>query len=213
MTKACSSIPQVHSGSGLTQDCWAGSFAANDLGQMYSRVTSSSNHAQELSSCRSKNAAGTYVKTSIKDYKYDKNRNVTQIAGTTGVSAATCHNFSLPHDVRVSPTRVTMNTYFNATPDATLHRFAGSNTNIYWSSSSSRENAIATTEIRKVTGGIKPSLSRAKYTCDNPSAPANRSANAHVGLYKGARVPIRLRLAIHLLATTEYNQYGMPADD
>ncbi|HEU4768898.1 MAG TPA: hypothetical protein VFS77_16050, partial [Pyrinomonadaceae bacterium] len=66
-----------------------------------------------------KNAAGTYVKTAIKDYKYDKNGNVTRIAEYDWVNYGDVpRSFSMPTGLpAISPTRVTVNTYFNSTPD------------------------------------------------------------------------------------------------
>jgi RHS repeat-associated protein len=158
-----------------------------------------------------KNAAGAYVKTSIKDYKYDKNGNVTRVAeydwiNYDDVPRSFGMATSLP--AGVSPTRVTVNTYFNSTPDAT--QLAGSNTSVYWSSGSPRvKNAIASSEIRKIVAGSEVAVSRTEYTYDNPSVPANvtqvRSWDSTKGAYSNP-----LTSANSLIGTMQYNQYGMP---
>ncbi|HEX6047306.1 MAG TPA: hypothetical protein VFZ22_22645, partial [Pyrinomonadaceae bacterium] len=157
-----------------------------------------------------KNAAGTYVKTAIKDYKYDKNGNVTRVAEYDWVNYDDVpRSFGMPTGVpAVSPTRVTLNTFYNATPDATL--IAGSNTNVYWSSGSPRvKNAIESTEVRKILGGGESAVTRVEYGYDNPSAPANvtelRTWDSTKGAYTNP-----LTLSNWLLTTTAYNQYGMP---
>jgi RHS repeat-associated protein len=158
------------------------------------------------------NAGGTYVKTGIKDYKYDKNGNVTRIAEYDWVDYG-----AVPRDANQTPTglpavsaaRVTVNTYFNSTPDASQP--AGSNTNIYWSSGSPRvKNALASTEIRRVLpGGTESAVSRVEYTYDNASVPANmtqvRSWDSTKGGYSSP-----LTSGNSLSVTTQYNQYGMP---
>jgi hypothetical protein len=77
-----------------------------------------------------KNAAGTYVKTAIKDYKYDKNGNLTRVAEYDWVNYADVPRSSgMPTGLPAgSPTRVIVNTYFNPTPDAT--QLAGSDTDV-----------------------------------------------------------------------------------
>ena len=158
-----------------------------------------------------KNGAGVYVKTAIKDYKYDKNGNVTRVAEYDWVDYDSVpRSFGMPTGVpAVSPARVTVSTYYNATPDAT--QFAGSNTNVYWSSGSPRvKNAIESMEVRKImSGGGESPVTRVEYGYDNPSAPANltelRSWDSTRGVYTNS-----LTLNNWLLTTTAYNQYGMP---
>jgi len=159
-----------------------------------------------------KNASGTYVKTAIKDYKYDKNGNVTRIAEYDWLDYQ-----SVPRDGQglptgipsVSPTRVTVNTYFNSTPDAT--QFAGSSTNVYWSSGSPRvKHSTASTEVRRIlTGGAEDPVTRVDYTYDNAAAPANLTQMRTWDSTKGAYTS-SLTAGNSLTATTQYNQYGMP---
>jgi len=156
-------------------------------------------------------SGSTYVKTAIKDFKYDKNGNVTRVAEYDWVNYGDVPRSSgMPTGVpAVAPTRVTVNTYFNSTPAAS--QLAGSNTNVYWSSGSPRvKNAVASTEIRKVLpGGAEVVVSRSEYTYDNPSVPGNvtqvRSWDSTKGSYSNP-----LTTGNSLSATTQYNQYGMP---
>lgn len=158
-----------------------------------------------------KNAAGDYVKTAITEYKYDKNGNQTRVAEYDWVDYQDVPRdaFGTPTGLpAVLPTRVTANTYFNATPDAA--QLAGSNTNVYWSSGSPRvKSAIQSTEIRKITNGVEDPASRVEYGYDNASAPANlthvRTWDSTRGAYANPLTP-----GNSLLATTQYNQYGMP---
>ena len=158
-----------------------------------------------------KNAAGSYVKTAIKDYKYDKNGNVTRTAEYDWVNYGDVpRSFGTPTGLPpgVSPTRVTVNTYFNSTPDAS--QLAGSNTNVYWSSGSPRvKNATASTEIRKVVGGVESPVSRMEYVYDNASVPANLTEMRSWDSTKGAFTN-PLTTGNSLSTTTQYNQYGMP---
>ncbi|MEW6126587.1 MAG: RHS repeat-associated core domain-containing protein [Acidobacteriota bacterium] len=71
-----------------------------------------------------KNAAGTLTKTAIKEYKYDKNGNVTQVKEYDWASYG-----NVPRDTYGQPTglpagatplRVTINDYYNQTPDSAV---------------------------------------------------------------------------------------------
>ena len=69
-----------------------------------------------------KNAAGALVKTAIKDFTYDKNGNLTQGADYDWVDYSSVQRDGAGNPtgaIPSSPKRVTVNTYYNPTPDAT----------------------------------------------------------------------------------------------
>ena len=72
------------------------------------------------------------------------------------------------------------------------------------------KNATASTEIRKILGGVSESpVTRAEYTYDDASAPANVTEVRTWDSTKGAYTS-QLTSNNWLLVTTQYNQYGMP---
>ena len=119
-----------------------------------------------------KDAGGTYVKTSIKDYKHDKNGNVTRVAEYDWFPYA-----SIPRDSGGFPTgipggavpvSITTNTYQAPTPDATQETTNG---NVYWFQSAPQyKNAGATTEVSSGSGAV---VSRDEYSYDNALTTGN----------------------------------------
>ncbi|HEV8589215.1 MAG TPA: discoidin domain-containing protein, partial [Pyrinomonadaceae bacterium] len=119
-----------------------------------------------------KNATGTYAKTSIKDYNYDKNGNVTRVAEYDWLDYA-----SVPRDSQgnptgipagATPTRVTTNTYYAPTADASQ---PVTNGNVYWFQSAPLwKNAVASSEVSNGGGNI---LSHAELAYDNPLTTGN----------------------------------------
>ena len=119
------------------------------------------------------NAAGTYVKTSIKDYKQDKNGNVTRVAEYDWFDYA-----SIPRDAQTGhptgipsgavPIRITTNTYHAPTPDATQETTNG---NVYWFQSAPQyKGAGASTEISSGSGTV---VSRTETSYDNALTTGN----------------------------------------
>jgi RHS repeat-associated protein len=117
------------------------------------------------------NAAGTLVWTAIKDYSYDKNGNVTKEVDYDFVPYNTAHPgggaATLPGGL--TPSRVTVTSYNNPTPDAT--NSSSDSSNAYWyPSAPALRNAPAATEIQD-GNGLK--FARAEFTYDNASATGN----------------------------------------
>jgi RHS repeat-associated protein len=96
-----------------------------------------------------KGAGGSLVKTAIKDYKYDKNGNVTQVVEYDWVAYNSVPRTSgRPTGIPggLTEKRVTVNTYYNATPDATDPNF--NHQYIYYQTTAPRwKRAIASKEV------------------------------------------------------------------
>jgi RHS repeat-associated protein len=154
-----------------------------------------------------KNAAGTYVKTAIKDYNYDKNGNVTRVAEYDWVDYA-----SVPRDSNgnptgppsVQPSRITTNNYYASTPDASQSPVGG---NIYWFQSSPLlKNAMASSELSDGSGSV---LSRTELSYDDPLTTGNltqkKSWDSTKGPYSSS-----LTTGNSISVSMQYNQYGSP---
>ena len=132
-----------------------------------------------------KNAAGSYVKTAIKDYSYDKNGNVTRVAEYDWLDYASVPRTSgMPTGIPYGamPFRVTTNTYYNATADASQSPTGDGN--VYWYQSSPLwKNAIAAGEIADGSGNIK---SRTEFSYDNYSSTGNVTQKRSWDSSKGA---------------------------
>src|SRR5216684_1368683 len=132
-----------------------------------------------------KNAAGSFVKTAIKDYNYDKNGNVTRVAEYDWLDYAsvprTSYGFPTGVPSGVLPARLTTKTYCAATPEASQ---SASNGSIYWFQSSPLlKNAVASSELRDGSGNI---FSRTELTYDDPRTTGNLIQKASWDSTKGA---------------------------
>ena len=119
-----------------------------------------------------KDAAGNYAKTAIRDYNYDKNGNVTRIADYDWVDYA-----AVPRDSSARPTgvpanaplkRISANTYYNATPDAS-DSFTDNPYVYHRATSPALRNAVSATEV---SNGAQI-LSRTEFSYDDPSSAGN----------------------------------------
>jgi RHS repeat-associated protein len=155
-----------------------------------------------------KNAAGSYVKTAIKDYNYDKNGNVTRVAEYDWVDYA-----SVPRDSGGKPTgipngaipaRVATNNYYAATADASQ---TTTNGYVYWFQSSPLwKNAIASSELSDGSGNVR---SRTELTYDNPFSTGNLTQKTSWDSTKGA-YSNPLTSGNSVSVSMQYNQYGSP---
>ena len=154
-----------------------------------------------------KNAAGNWDQTAIKDFNYDKNGNVTAVREYDWVSYAT-----VPRNGSDQPTgipggaalkRVTTNTYYNPTPDASDG--STDDPDVYHKSTSPQiKNAIASSEV---TNGSQV-LSRSESFYDNPSTTGNLTQQKSWDSTKGSYSnPLG---ANSISVATQYNQYGGP---
>jgi RHS repeat-associated protein len=124
-----------------------------------------------------RNAGGTPVKTAIKDFNYDKNGNLTQtveydwVAYSSVPRSGDIYNKPTGIPSGLTPKRVTVNTYYNPTPDAS--NTTTDDPDVYHKTTSSRlRNAIESSEIRSgVSSGSV--LSRNEYFYDNASTTGN----------------------------------------
>jgi len=155
-----------------------------------------------------KNAAGSYVKTTVKDYNYDKNGNVIRVAEYDWLDYASVprNSYGFPTGVPSGalPARITTNTYCAATPEASQ---SASNGNIYWFQSSPLlKNAVSSSELSDGSGNIR---SRTELTYDNPLTTGNvtqkRSWDSAKGAYNN-----QLSSGNSISVSTQYNQYGSP---
>ena len=162
-----------------------------------------------------RDAGGSLVKTAIKDFTYDKNGNVTQVAEYDWVAYS-----SIPHDINGKPTgipggltpkRVIVNTYYNQTPDA-------SNTTtddpyVYHKTTSPNlKKAIESSETR-LDVGAGTVLSRTESVYDNPATTGNLIAERSWDSTKGA-ITRPLEYACNptpcnsISVTHQYDAYG-----
>jgi RHS repeat-associated protein len=128
-----------------------------------------------------RDAAGNLTKTSIKDYDYDKNGNLSRLSEydwvpygdvprtnpgfgmmgvPTGVPPASLHK----------PKRVMLNTYYRPTQNASVANPANEPNSYSRFSSTRLRNALAATEVRDGSGAT---LSRSEFTYDNPETTGN----------------------------------------
>jgi RHS repeat-associated protein len=159
-----------------------------------------------------KDAGGNYAKTAIKDFVYDKNGNALQVTEYAWI------DYSLvPRDASgfptgipggLTPMRVTLNTYNNATPDCST---PGNHANAYWNIAppggytTLTLNAIASKEIRTAAGGTVHA--RTEYTYDDPATTANLTVTRNWDSEKGPLKPSPPLLdGTNSIAVT--NQYG-----
>jgi hypothetical protein len=160
-----------------------------------------------------RNAAGALVKTVIKDYKYNKNGNVTEVKDYDWVDYG-----SVPRDAQGHPTgvpagaplkRVTTNTYYNPTPDSS--DIVTDDPDEYHKATSSRVcNALESSEV----GNGAQTLSRAENYYDSPSTTANVTEQRRWDSYKGgASRPLTRPLGFggadnYISTSQQYDAYG-----
>jgi RHS repeat-associated protein len=150
-----------------------------------------------------KNAAGDYVLTAITDYNYDKNGNVTRVADYDWVSYGSVARDASGRPTGVIPAgaqlkKVTTNTYFNQTADASV---VSSDPNAYIVTTSPRlRSALASSEV----GDASQPLSRTELTYDNASTTGNlteqKSWDSQKGGYSNPLTPSN-----SISVTNQYN--------
>jgi RHS repeat-associated protein len=155
-----------------------------------------------------KDSGGSYDKTAIKDFVYDKNGNVLRVTEYDWIDYSLVPRNPLGIPGGLTPKRVTLNTYNNATPDCST---PGNHANAYWNIAppggytTLALNAIASKEIRTATGGTVQA--RTEYTYDDPATTANLTVTRNWDSEKGPLKPSPLLLdGTNSIAVT--NQYG-----
>jgi RHS repeat-associated protein len=153
-----------------------------------------------------KDAAGTLVKTAIKDFSYDKNGNVTRVTEYDWVDYG-----SVPRDGSGNPTgipvgiyaRATINTYYSPTPDASNN--TTDDLNVYFKGTSPNlRNAIAS---REVQSGLSGAAARTEFFYDNALTTGNLIEQKSWDSTKGA-VTRPLTTANSISVTHQYDSYG-----
>ncbi|HEU4932648.1 MAG TPA: HNH/ENDO VII family nuclease [Pyrinomonadaceae bacterium] len=149
-------------------------------------------------------AAGNLAWTAIKDYSYDKNGNVTRVAEYDWVPYTSYVNAGgIP--AGSTPTRVTVTTYHNATPDAT-NNTTDTGAAYWYTNAPSLRTASASNEIQTGTG---QRLTRTEFTYDDPFTTGNLTKQTSWDSSKGVYTnPLLTSNSISV--STQYNQYGMP---
>jgi RHS repeat-associated protein len=154
-------------------------------------------------------AAGiiTNGKTAIKDYSYDRNGNLTRVAEYDWVAYGSVPRTNgkptgLPSGVQ--PVRVTVNKYYNPTPDASDPT---DDPDIYYRPESPRfKNALKSAEVQNGSGVV---LARTEYTYDDPSITANLTLQKSWDSTKGA-VSDPLTSSNSISVSHQYDSYGNP---
>lgn len=149
-------------------------------------------------------AAGNLAWTAIKDYSYDKNGNVTRVAEYDWVPySAYVAAGGIP--AGSTPTKVTVTTYHNATPDAT-NSTTDSAAAYWYTNAPTLRTANATNEIQTGTG---QRLTRTEFTYDDPFTTGNQTKQTSWDSSKGA-YSNPLVASNSISVSTGYNQYGLP---
>jgi RHS repeat-associated protein len=156
-----------------------------------------------------RDAAGNLVKTAIKDFSYDKNGNVTQIAEYDWVA----YN-SIPRDGGGHPTgipgaatlkRVTVNTYYNPTPDAT--DTTTDDPDVYHKATSPNlKKAIASSETRSAFSAGS-AISRTEFFYDSPGSTGNLTLKRSWDSTRGG-ISSPLTAANSISISHQYDPYG-----
>ncbi|MDQ3918924.1 MAG: RHS repeat protein, partial [Acidobacteriota bacterium] len=152
-------------------------------------------------------ASGNLSKTAIRDYSYDKNGNVTRVAEYDWVNYT-----DVPRGSDGRPTgqilstfplkRVTTNTYYNPTPDAS-DTTTDSPNSYSKASSAARRNSLASIEVGDGAGV----LSRTEFTYDDPATTGNLTAQTSWDSTKGTYSnPLTASNSISL--SYQYDSYG-----
>jgi RHS repeat-associated protein len=156
-----------------------------------------------------RDAAGNLVKTAVKDFNYDKNGNVTQVAEYDWVTYS-----SVPRNGSGQPTgipggaalkRVTVNTYYNPTPDAT--NITTDDPDVYHKTTSPNlKRATESSETRSdfSSGSV---LSRTESFYDNPSTTGNLTLEKRWDSIKGG-ISRPLSAGNSISVTNQYDTFG-----
>jgi len=155
-----------------------------------------------------KDSAGNPVRTAIKDFSYDKNGNVTRVAEYDwvpygDVPRANGKPTGIPASALLK--RVTVNTYYNPTPDA-LDTMTNDPDAYQNPSSPSLRNALESSEVRSTTSPGS-ALSRAEYFYDNPSTTGNLTLERKWDSTKGG-ISRPLSTGNSISVTHQYDPYG-----
>jgi hypothetical protein len=157
------------------------------------------------------NSVGSLVQTAIKDYLYDKNGNVTQIAEYDWVAYG-----DIARDVDGNPTgaipasaqlkRVTATGFYNQTPDASSGAFSASIYNL-----STAPNLRKATQWQETRSSFTQAsaVSRVEFDYDDPASRGNLTAQRAWDSGKGA-YSSPLTSGNSISSSTQYNQYGSP---
>lgn len=161
-----------------------------------------------------KNSNGDFVKTAIKDYKYDKNGNVTRVDEYDWIDFINVERDSLGRPKPLSQwqwqdysallKKTTSNSYFNPTPDAS--DTTTSSGNVYYSLSAPLlRTAIKDSEVS--LGAQK--FARTEFSYDNPLTTGNliqqKSWDSSKGGYSNPLVSTN-----SIAVGTQYNSFGSP---
>jgi len=155
------------------------------------------------------NAGGTLAKTAIKDFTYDKNGNVIQVAEYDWVPYG-----DVARDVDGIPTgaipgsaqlkRVIASGFYNQTPTASSSAF---NSAIY--NLSTAPNLRAALQWKETRSNLTQALSRIEFDYDDATSKGNVTAQRVWDSTKGA-YSSSLSPANSISTSTQYNQYGSP---
>lgn len=160
-----------------------------------------------------RNAAGNLTKTTIKDYDYDKNGNLTRVSeydwvaytdvprtnpgfGITGTPTG------LPPGVQ--PNRVTLNTYYAPTQNASDATLVDSPNSYSKGTSPRLRDVVASAEVN---GDIGSTLSRAEFYYDDPLTTANLTEQRGWDSIKGG-LARPLSAGTYISVFNEYDAYG-----
>jgi RHS repeat-associated protein len=153
-----------------------------------------------------RNSSGALVKTAIKDYTYDKNGNVTQMAEYDWVDYGNVPRSGgrptgIPGGAPLK--RVTVNTYYNPTPDA-LNTTTDDPDVYHKPTSPNIKRSIESSETRSASGSV---LSRAEFFYDNPSTTGNLTLERKWDSTKGG-ISSPLSAGNSISVTHQYDPYG-----
>jgi RHS repeat-associated protein len=155
------------------------------------------------------NSAGTLVKTAIKDFTYDKNGNLLQLAEYDWVNYA-----DVPRDAGGRPTgaipasaavrRVTASGFYNQTPTADSIAFSPHTYN-----QTTAPNLRAALQWSEVRSGFAEAsaLSRTEFDYDNPATAGNLTAQRSWDSTKGA-LSRPLAAGAYVAVSHQYDGYG-----
>ena len=156
-----------------------------------------------------KDSIGNLVKTAIRDFNYDKNGNVTQVADYDWVDYST-----VPRDADgkptgipagASPRRVSVNTYYSPTPDASDS--STDNPNVYHKQTSPQlRGAIESSEARSGFSSGQ-ALSRTEFFYDNATTTGNLIQQTSWDSTKGG-ITRPLTTSTSISVSHQYDGYG-----
>ena len=157
------------------------------------------------------NSTGTLVKTAIKDYLYDKNGNVTQIAeydwvpyGDIGRDGDGKPTGAIPGSAQLK--RVTATGFYNQTPSADSGAYSAAIYNL-----STAPNLRSAAQWSEIRSSLSPSsaLSRVEFDYDDPSSRGNLITKRSWDSTKGSRTD-PLTPSNSISVSTQYDSYGNP---